>query len=217
MNYVFLDLETTGLNPDKDYITEVAAIKLKTMYSGGKEITEMQTYVSIPDGEVVSDFIANYTGITTELLLEKGKPIKFAMRMLEKLIDEDTVVVAQYAPFDLSFIEKHFKVNNFIDTRSMSYVARPFAKAGLKDLAAHYNVSLENHHQAMCDAEALKEIFFHLQNDLGASAPFLLNAVGSRKDRPVSYYPSATQTAFTVGSDGKLHVQREGGGEDEGK
>lgn len=210
MNYVFLDLETTGLNADKDYITEVAAIRTS---ADGEFIESIQAYVSIPEGEVVSDFIADYTGITTELLLEKGISIRSAMSMLENFIDDNSIVVAQYAPFDLSFIEKHFEVKRFMDTRSMSYIARPFDKAGLKDLAARYNVPLENHHQAMNDTQALVDIFFSLQKELGASAQYLVNAVGSRKDRPVSYYPKHTETAFGERSDGKLQVQTEGGGE----
>lgn len=202
MNYVFLDLETTGLYADEHFITEVAAVKTD---EHGEILAEAQSYVLLPEGEEVPAHITELTGITDAMLAEKGAPVSEVMLDLQAFIG-DAIVVAHFAPFDLSFVERHFKVKNFMDTRSMVYTVRPLDAASLKNLTDFYGITLENHHSALYDARALKEVFFRLKSDLAESTDLLLNAVGSRRDRLVNYYPSSTTMVFNVFSDGRLHV-----------
>jgi len=61
--YVALDLETTGLNPDKDAIIEVGAVKFR-------------------DGEIVEEF-------TT--LVNPGRPIPPEITMITRITDRDVL------------------------------------------------------------------------------------------------------------------------------
>lgn len=197
MTYVFLDIETTGLDSEKHFITEVAAVKTNEY---GDELGSINTYVELPEGEEVPAFITELTGITTEDLLEHGIPIDSAMTYLEHFIG-DSIVVAQYAPFDFSFIEKHFTIANFYDTRSMAY-ALDLPAANLKGLAAHYGVDLGTHHRAIYDAKSCKDVFFAMVEDFsnaGLSAATMLNVVGTKPERMPTVFPSSTIAVVDYG------------------
>lgn len=192
--FVFLDLETTGLTPHDNHITEIAAVK--TDYYGNV-LSEYHRYVKVPEGFVISDFIKDYTGIDNALLDEKGIHPLVALGMLQEFID-DSVVVAQFASFDLSFVEKSFKVENFICTRTMSYEINPALKAGLKDIAGRCNVDMGRHHSAIDDAHTCRQIFFFMKDMLAESefkmtAEELTNVVGVSNQRKIAYYPTATK------------------------
>jgi DNA polymerase-3 subunit epsilon len=64
--YVALDLETTGLNPDKDAIIEVGAVKFR-------------------DGEIVEEF-------TT--LVNPGRPIPPEITMITGITDRDVITAS---------------------------------------------------------------------------------------------------------------------------
>jgi len=194
IQYVFLDLETTGLDAETSFVTEIAAVRTD---AHGEVLAEFQTMVSLPHGETVPEFIVGYTGITDEML--EGAPgQEYAMIMLRDFIDYDadgvqTIVVAQYAPFDLSFIEKHFTVEHFFDTRTMSYELFPGQKASLKDLTARYGIEQAEAHRALSDARDTAEVFHEMRQDMELSQfVSLLNVVGTRPDREPKVLPKAT-------------------------
>lgn len=197
MSYVFLDLETTGLDADVNHITEVGAIKTNEY---GDIIGRFHSMVRLPAGAVVPEFIVELTGITDELLKKEGRAVGDVMNDLHEFIGEN-VVVAQYAPFDLSYIEKHFVVKNFFDTRTISY-ALGHDKSGLKDLAKRYDVALDEHHRSIGDAIACKEIFFEMIEDVadtGSNVGSLLNVVGTRPERMPKVYPKNTIAVVDYG------------------
>ena len=66
-NYVIIDIETTGLDPEYCEIIELAAIK----YENNKEIARFNSLVK-PDYEIDS-FITNLTGITNEMVKNSPK------------------------------------------------------------------------------------------------------------------------------------------------
>lgn len=190
--FVFLDLETTGLTPEDNHITQIGAIKTD---KHGNELSRFTRYVKVPEGFVISDFIKDYTGIDNELLDREGIHPLVAMGMLHEFID-DAIVVAQFAPFDLSFVEKSFPVENFICTRTMSYEINPKLKAGLKDIATRCNINMGKHHSAIDDANTAKEAFFFMDKMLYRipeknNATGLINVVGQSNQRKISYHPSA--------------------------
>lgn len=187
MSYVFLDLETTGLDADTCFITEVAAVKTNEY---GDVLEEMNFLVKLPEGESVPKFITELTGITDEMLATQGEEAVIVMDFLREFIGDD-VVVAQYAPFDLSFIEKHFKVQHFFDTRTMAYHLRlPSAK--LDGITEHYGIEMEEHHRALPDAKACGEAFFKMAEELGREITDLFCVVGTKPERMPTVFPSAT-------------------------
>lgn len=190
MGYVFIDIETTGLDAGKSFITEIAAIKT----NGYGDIEDsLQRLVRLPKGETVPTFITELTGITDDMLAEQGRDFDLAIGELEEFIG-DAVVVAQYAPFDLSFIERHFEVLHFFDTRTLAY-ALDLPSANLEGLAAHYGIEMGKHHRAMDDASTCRYIFFAQAFDMESKMMNVgdyLNVVGTKPERIPSVYPTHT-------------------------
>ncbi|MGG4386434.1 3'-5' exonuclease, partial [Priestia megaterium] len=128
--YVVLDLETTGLDYTKEQITEIGAIKIDENYN---EIDRFHTMVSLEEGRELSEFITKLTGIT-EKDLEGYPPENICLMELDEFIG-DSIVVAQNAPFDLSFISRGgIEPEKFICTRALVRYVEPELSASLKDV-----------------------------------------------------------------------------------
>jgi len=112
---VWIDVETTGLDPETRCIIEIAAL-----FEGAGQKSIFHTYI-LPD-ELPTDFdiIEEITGITWEYLQQKGIPEAEAYKQftewLGKYIDkydkEDKAIFAAYnADFDFNFIHQFFNHN----------------------------------------------------------------------------------------------------------
>lgn len=156
--YVVFDIETTGLDPFKDKIIEIGAIKLR-----GKEIIDEFSVFINPEIEIPEE-ITKLTNITNDMVKDAKKIEEILPQFLE--FCKDTTVVAHNAKFDVGFINQKAKQLNLdynvsvIDTLHWAKILLPEQKRfGLKYIANYFNVSLENHHRAVDDAKATAEIF----------------------------------------------------------
>ncbi len=163
--YVVFDLETTGLSPNTEAITEIGAVKVKN----GQIVDTFNEFVN--PGKPIPPKIVELTGITDEMVA--GAP--YIDAVLPKFYDfvGDSVLVAHNAGFDTSFIKKSatdcgmeydFTV---IDTLDLARRTVPeLKKHNLAALTKHFNVKLENHHRACDDAMATAHIFLKLVSKL---------------------------------------------------
>lgn len=184
--YTVIDFETTGLNHRTDQIIEIAAIKLN------KELVECgRLHLYINTNIQLSDFIQEYTGITNEFLEKNGISYNSGMTILENFIDSDTVV-AQYAPFDLSFIEnRHVFQCNFICTRSLNLMAFPNESSSLEPTCKRLGIKLDVAHRAMNDVEATVELFkYHCNN----AFPNTVENTLVINERTLNYIPLKTKS-----------------------
>ena len=70
---VVFDTETTGLNYTNDQIIELAALRVELDPQGEPIITkQMDTFISLPQGEKLPQRIVQLTGITDEVLEQEG-------------------------------------------------------------------------------------------------------------------------------------------------
>lgn len=165
--YVVFDIETTGLSVTNNKIIEIAGVKMQE----GKVIEHYSTFIQ--PHEKIPYNITKLTNITDEMLV--GAP---------ELADElpnfvrfvgDAVLVAHNANFDMGFIQENCKrlglselTNPVLDTLEMARLLYPTMKNHrLNTLADKFKVSLENHHRAIDDSEALGAILFHMIKDAG--------------------------------------------------
>ena len=112
----------------------------------------------------------------------------------------DSVLVAHNASFDMSFILENTRrlnlpcTNTYIDTVGIARVLLPGqAKHTLDAVAKTLNISLENHHRAVDDAEATAEIFQKFipmleEKEIRTLAG--VNAMGSSSPEVVKRLPS---------------------------
>lgn len=104
-DYTSLDLETTGLEPKKDRIIEIGAVKVRN----GQAAEEFQALVN--PGRLLDEKICVLTGISNEMLAEAPEIGEVIGRLLE-FIGED-VLVGHRILFDYSFVKKA-AVNRFL-------------------------------------------------------------------------------------------------------
>lgn len=144
MQFVALDLETTGLNPKKDTIIEIAAIKFSLTKKSGKfcvENFEEKTMLIDPKIPLEPE-VTLVTGITPQML--HGKKIWSEVR--EKVADfiGDAVVVGHNILFDKEVLENHdinLENNIFLDTFELAGMISLDAKSlNLGFLAEFYDI-----------------------------------------------------------------------------
>jgi single-stranded-DNA-specific exonuclease len=163
---VFLDLETTGLNPNHDEIIEIGAVKMRNGIKVGEFQTLVKTSFPIP---IQSTQIH---GITNEMVEENGIDIKEALAKFMEFIGESKIIGHNIVMFDLKFLDaamkKHFGKlikNTVEDTLKMARVMlRKLAKHDLASVAEHLGVCFEHSklHRSVADSEVCASIYRRL-------------------------------------------------------
>jgi DNA polymerase III epsilon subunit family exonuclease len=193
--FVVIDLETTGGKPHIGAaITEIGAVKVK----GGKTLGEFETFVN--PGHPIPAYITELTGITDEMV-SAAPPIKTVLPELFEFLGshQETVLVAQNAPFDLSFLKHYSREHTFawphfpiLDT---AIIARkvltrdevPNCKLGT--LAQFFGTTTTPNHRALDDARATVDVLHGLIERLGTFDVYTLEELqnfGKKFKRPKS-------------------------------
>ena len=172
--FVVIDLETTGGAPHLDAaITEIGAIKSR----GGTVLGEFKTFVD--PGHLVPAYISELTGITDEMLFQSPKIELLLPHLFEFLgAPEETFLVAQNAPFDLSFLTFATRETGLtwpaypvLDT---AIIARKVLtrdevpNCKLSTLAEFFGTQTTPNHRALDDARATLDVFHGLLERLGS-------------------------------------------------
>ncbi|MEC1440587.1 3'-5' exonuclease [Bacillus sonorensis] len=194
--YVVIDLETTGLDPVKDQISQISALKYT---EDGNQVARFNTYVQLTEGRKPSE----YTPHITEELCSTGMTEEVAVMALDHFID-GAIMVIQYAPFDLSFIhwkhpdgEKIEQYYDFVCTRTLAKVLYPDHSPSLGATAKRLGIENKQHHDAVNDCEVTWEVFSHIKENIkdlkSEGFSFWHNTVMDFIDRPLVYRPSRTR------------------------
>lgn len=157
-SFVVFDIETTGFGPVNDKIIEIGAVKIENGVVTDRFSRFINPYIPIPYE------IEKLTGINDDCL--KGEPgIETVLPLFLDFI-KGCVLVAHNASFDTGFIAKKaeqlgIKTDfTIVDTVSMARVLLPHIRNfKLDTVAKELDVSLENHHRAVDDANATADIF----------------------------------------------------------
>ncbi|HHT72572.1 MAG TPA: hypothetical protein GX008_02530 [Firmicutes bacterium] len=170
---VFVDVETTGLNPFADRIIEIFMLKL--LASG--EVEEYGTLIN--PGRPLPAEIVQLTGLTDEDLADSPKEASVAPAIRE-FIGEGTLV-AHNLSFDQRFLSAMFRrtkqpplPGGGIDTLALSRALFPklciYPGGGgshrLSNLMYHFGLDglYSNSHRARDDVMLLVEVYRHLQD-----------------------------------------------------
>lgn len=157
--FVVLDLETSGTDPKKDDIIEVAMVR----YENGKEVDRYESLIRIDYS--LSKIISIITGITDNDLQERGKDREVVFKKIESMLS-GAYLVAHNTKFDAGFLEAKkikMKVLGFLDTIPLAQIMIPSAASySLESLSDDLNITHVNKHRAMGDVEATLSLFLHL-------------------------------------------------------
>ena len=161
--FIVFDLETTGLNPASEEITEIAAVRVVE----GEIRDSFQTYVN-PHKPIPAE-ITELTGISDETVADAPDLDKAVPEFLAWAGEGQYPLVAHNAGFDMGFlrtacqrlgIEREF---TSIDTLEMSRLMLPHMhKFKLNILAKELQVGPFEHHRASEDAAVLGRIYVKL-------------------------------------------------------
>ena len=168
-----VDLETTGWDPERDRIIEVAAAIMR-----GPEVIdrfEMLVDPVIP----VSLEITKLTGITPEMLRGRPSAEKAVSALIDFIGSRD--IIAHNASFDRSFVERvagrTALSGKWLDSLQLVRIALPRLRSHrLTDLAAAFGVNAGGpSHRAMPDVEALCAMWRIAMVGIGDLPPGLLH------------------------------------------
>ncbi len=157
-SYVVFDIETTGLSPKNDGVTEIGAVKVVN----GQVVEEYNQLIN-PE-KPIPDKIVELTGITDDMVRDQPKISEVIGDF--KDFCEGSILVAHNAGFDVGFMREQYLRNNLsldnpvLDTLELTRAMFPdFKNHKLNVIAKNLGVSLENHHRAVDDARATAQIF----------------------------------------------------------
>lgn len=157
--YVAVDLETTGLDPEREAIIEVAAITFR-----GNDIIDSFSSLVDPAREVPS-YITQLTGITSAMVADAPSIFSLRSRLKSQLADH--ILVGHNIEFDLGFLrqERIGYGNPRIDTVTLASILAPEAgRFSLGALAQYLNFpASKGNHRALVDAEQTVELFLALR------------------------------------------------------
>tara|TARA_B100001029_G_scaffold144204_1_gene124181 strand:- start:12522 stop:15218 length:2697 start_codon:yes stop_codon:yes gene_type:complete len=159
---VSLDIETTGLSPDKDMIIEIGATKLNIEEETYEYFSEL-----INPGIDISEFITDLTGIRTEDVKHSPAVDELKKEFTNFYSNEkgqQHLIIAHNANFDIEFLKKNgFLFNGvIIDTYDLVFVLLDKAEYNLQALSNRFNINVENFHRAKDDSSATLSIFIEL-------------------------------------------------------
>ena len=178
--FVVVDLETTGGAPHLGAgITEIGAVKVRT----GEVLSEFNTFID--PQHPIPGYITELTGITNEMVFQTPTFAEILPTFLEFLgSPEETVLVAQNAPFDLSFLTHGARTHGFawpafpvLDTaiiarKVLSRDEVPNCKLGT--LAEFFGTETSPNHRALEDARATVDVLHGLIERLGTFGVYTL-------------------------------------------
>jgi DNA polymerase III subunit epsilon len=185
-NITVLDFETSGLDPSRERVIEMAAIRC----FGGEIVSQFNTLIRF-DG-VLAPKITEITGITSNDLVN-GMDEETAFRILNRIIG-DSIIVAHNAMFDLSFLHhslmrlaKRSFTNSFLDTLTISRARHPYPH-NLKEMCNRYGIELDGAHRSLNDVYACWKLLEKMNEEQSVEND--LNVLGYMKKFGVpQWYP----------------------------
>ena len=163
-DFAFIDVETTGMKPLADRVTEIAIIR----FSANREPERWQSLIN--PGVAIPAEIQALTGITNAMV--RDAPSFFAVRDEVRRLLEGAVFVAHNARFDYGFIKNEFRRQGEAFTADVLCTVRlsrrlyPDAEGhGLDAVISRHRLSGFDRHRAMGDTEATAAFVCKTEDD----------------------------------------------------
>ncbi|MBI2334107.1 MAG: DEAD/DEAH box helicase family protein, partial [Chloroflexi bacterium] len=144
---VSLDIETTGLDEDRDAIIEIAAVR----FNGKRKEGEFNTLIN--PGRQIPDFITGLTGIDNAMVRQAPRLQDIAHELVAFV--GDAPILGHNVKFDVGFLRKKgmFEYQQTIDTLELASVLMPTAsRYNLGSLGKQLGIPLPATHRALDDA-----------------------------------------------------------------
>lgn len=169
--FCILDIETTGLNPERDAIIEIAVIRSEAQ--DGSRSDQVLNESVRPSGNIPKQ-VRELTGITNEMVAE-ADTIDQVLPRVAAFVD-DARIVSHNAHFDRRFLEHNarhmgmsFAENEWVCTMRMAKEVPLGGPYGLADLAEELDVTVGGAHRALDDCHTTMGVYQAVRRLLGGS------------------------------------------------
>jgi DNA polymerase III subunit epsilon len=165
MRQIFLDTETTGLDPAQGHrIIEIAAVEVVN-----RRLTDTHFHVYLNPDREIDPGAQEVHGITLEFLQDKPRFADTVDELLDFIAGAELVI--HNAPFDVGFLNAELGLLNkgrieaacssIVDTLKMAKELRPGQRNNLDALCRHYGIdnSARTLHGALLDSELLADVY----------------------------------------------------------
>ena len=157
-DFVIIDIETDGLDKEKDYIIEIGAVK-----SVGGRISEFQSLISY-EGTLPKHIVA-MTGINTNMLKTNGRSEEAVLKDFKDFIG-DLDIIGYNVSFDIEFIDIALSKFELEKLKNKRYDLMKFVKNEklflsnykLQTVIKEYGVGDEVPHRALEDARLIYKL-----------------------------------------------------------
>ena len=163
--YCVLDLETTGISPKTEKITEVGIMKIKD----GKVLESFCEFVN-PEKHI-PETVQEITNITDDMVKDADTIDKVFPRILEFI--KGSVLVAHNASFDIGYLKHNAKELGYdfdftyVDTLPLARKLFPeLKKHKLGKIAEHLKIKVEVAHRALDDVDTTVKVYNHMMEML---------------------------------------------------
>ncbi|MBI5399862.1 ribonuclease H-like domain-containing protein [Candidatus Saganbacteria bacterium] len=158
---VIFDIETTGLEPTINEITEIGAFKVR-----GGQFFDLFSQLIKPRA-MISPEITRLTGIDNEMVKD-CPPIETVLPRFREFIDT-AVLIAHNTNFDVSFIKEMSRrtnqsepTNQIVCTLKLARHLLPgLVNYKLHTVASYFGISARNRHRAIGDVEITFQVWGH--------------------------------------------------------
>ena len=154
---VSIDIETTGLDENREAIIEIAAVK----FNGRRVEDEFSTLIN--PGKAIPDFITGLTGIDNAMVRQAPRLLDIKQELLAFV--GNSPILGHNVKFDIGFLRKAglFPNHQTIDTYELASVLMPTAsRYNLGSLGQQLNIPLPATHRALDDARVTQACYVRL-------------------------------------------------------
>ncbi|MBX3050011.1 MAG: DEAD/DEAH box helicase family protein [Caldilineaceae bacterium] len=161
--FVAVDVETTGLSPQKDAIIEIGAVR----FCDGAIVDTFATFIN--PARPIPLFIQRLTNISDKDVADAPSMDRALPELLAFVDSSVFAIVGHNVGFDLAFLQAAGA--NFhrpgLDTHELATILLPSMPSyNLGQLCNALEIRLDDAHRANADAEATAQLFMHLMERL---------------------------------------------------
>jgi ATP-dependent DNA helicase DinG len=178
---VAIDIETTGLDENREAILEIGAVKFK-----GHRIEDEFTTLLNPNRHI-PEFITGLTGID-DAMVRQAPHLREISQELEAFVG-DSALLGHNIKFDIGFLRKAglFQYHSTLDTYELASVLMPSAsRYNLGSLGKQLGIMLPATHRALDDARVTQAAYVRLL-DMAGELPLDVVAEIVRLSEPVDW------------------------------
>ncbi len=191
--FVSFDVETTGLDPNRDEIIEIGAVRVDR----GEIVGEYAELVN--PGRPIPGFITHLTGINDRDVAGAESIGTVIPTFLD--FAEGYVLLGQNVSFDISFLNARGMVYRgpYIDNIDLARIMLPHLYSySLENLIDYFDIKTADRHRAPDDAKATAEIFILLLDMLGETPDDFVNKLFKLSSRSKSAFGAVLEAELKL-------------------